>query len=316
MHYSLLVITNSFPTDEILTEILQPYHEFECTGIEDEYVQDVDITDEARKEFANATTRMIRMPDGQLIDRYDDQFYRDLTDEEKTKLTPIYLLGRTSKDWGDGQGYRAKVHFIPEGATEEEVPTSSLKTELEFITYWYGYSACTTPPQSGYRYVLIDDDNNVVKVIDRTNPNSKWDWWVVGGRWSNRLRTHQQEWVNQLQVKNLDLPVMKTAARTYREEALRDIQYGLGLDYEEFMDHLYKTIHEYRKDKTRTNLITDLQIAGFPVDEDISVHQWIQDAPALSYYAYLMDGEWVEEEELDLEALDPDLYITMVDYHV
>ena len=36
-----------------------------------------------------------------------------------------------------------------------------------------------------YGYVVVDknDPEQVIKVIDRTNPNKKWDWWVVGGRW-------------------------------------------------------------------------------------------------------------------------------------
>lgn len=50
-HFCVLVITDQEPTDEILTKALQPYHEYECTGIEDEYVRDVDVTDEVLKAW-------------------------------------------------------------------------------------------------------------------------------------------------------------------------------------------------------------------------------------------------------------------------
>ena len=39
-HFVVLVVGND------IEKQLQPFHEFECTGIDDEYVQDVDITDE------------------------------------------------------------------------------------------------------------------------------------------------------------------------------------------------------------------------------------------------------------------------------
>jgi hypothetical protein len=51
-HFSLLVITNGAraPTQDSLHKVLLPWHEYECTGYED-YVVDVDVTDEVREEF-------------------------------------------------------------------------------------------------------------------------------------------------------------------------------------------------------------------------------------------------------------------------
>ena len=43
-HFSVLVIGDD------VEAILQPYHEFECTGINDQYVQDVDVTEECKEE--------------------------------------------------------------------------------------------------------------------------------------------------------------------------------------------------------------------------------------------------------------------------
>lgn len=33
-HFSVLVITDRVPTDDVLEEVLLPFHEYECTGIE------------------------------------------------------------------------------------------------------------------------------------------------------------------------------------------------------------------------------------------------------------------------------------------
>ncbi len=35
-----------------------------------------------------------------------------------------------------------------------------------------------------YGYTLLDKAGEVVKVVKRTNPNSKWDWYSIGGRWT------------------------------------------------------------------------------------------------------------------------------------
>ena len=43
-HFTVLVITDSEPTNEVLSATLQPFHEYECTGIDDVYVRDVDRT--------------------------------------------------------------------------------------------------------------------------------------------------------------------------------------------------------------------------------------------------------------------------------
>jgi hypothetical protein len=84
---------------------LQPYHEYECTGVEDQYVVQVDKTDEITKAFNDQ-------------DQYDslDKYGRE-------------------------------------------------------------------------HYGIGMDENG--KFFEFTNPNKKWDWWVIGGRWT--------DWFNQVQ---------------------------------------------------------------------------------------------------------------------
>ena len=41
-------------TPEELHNRLAPYHQFECTGVDDEYVQNMDITDEFKQDLANS----------------------------------------------------------------------------------------------------------------------------------------------------------------------------------------------------------------------------------------------------------------------
>lgn len=188
-HFAVLVIGNDVDGQ------LAPYHEFECTGRDDQYVQDLDKTAELRAEYEKHTSTRYRSPKGTLYNPYLKRFYRDPTPEE-TKKTIGTMGGSgcgdgitwSSQDWKDGRGYRTMVHFLPEGWTEVEVPTKEFKSFKEFVQYWSGQK----PVRFGrkpdlkethkYGYVVVDEKGEVVKVIDRTNPNKKWDGYQVGGR--------------------------------------------------------------------------------------------------------------------------------------
>jgi len=189
-HFSVLVLGNN------VEEQLAPYHEFECTGVDNEFVQDIDITEKVKEELAKNTVSMYRDPTGELHDKYSNKFYREPTAEE---VETIGLAGTgsngtlswTSNDWNDGKGYRTMIHFCPEGWQKEEIKnTASL---IEFAESWHGLKATTildlnTEDAHKYGYCLVDQANEVIKIIKRTNPNSKWDYWRIGGRWAGMLK--------------------------------------------------------------------------------------------------------------------------------
>lgn len=217
-HFAVMVIGPN------VEQQLQPYHEFECTGTNDQYVQDIDITQECREEYESGTKSMVRLADGTLIGRYDDQCYREPTDEEATKIGPMAGSGVgngmswLSKDWGDGRGYRTKVHQIPDGAEEVEVPMPQAMTFREFIESWreiktvpHGDSPDTSDPHK-YGYATLNEVGEIERVVRRTNKNKKWDWWVIGGRWSGCLKLKpgakgewgQLSWANKDEADDMD----------------------------------------------------------------------------------------------------------------
>ena len=207
-HFSVMVIGTG-PEDQ-----LAPYHEFECTGNDDQYVVEVDKTDEARAEYAKYTKTRYRDPDGVLHSPYTDEgdhdprFWRDPTEEEAAKIGPGggtgggHGISWASADWKDGRGYRTRVRQLPEGWTETQVPASECQTFAEFVEDYYGVKAVPhgrepdTSSQAGggdqpphkYGYCLLDEAGGVAKVVDRTNPDKKWDWYELGGRWEGMLK--------------------------------------------------------------------------------------------------------------------------------
>jgi hypothetical protein len=204
-HFTVAVITPTKPSEEELAATLQPFHEFECTGEDDQYVRDIDITDEAREEYANHTTRRYRDPAGGLHDPYEDRFYRDALPHENPGMGTGSGGGIFwhSKDWGDGRGYRPKVHFVPDDWEEIKVPTPEVKTFADWIVDYHGLERVLPGGRSKHGFVEVDADGEVVRAIKRTNPDSKWDWWEVGGRWSGMLAVNDKG-VDQARIGDID----------------------------------------------------------------------------------------------------------------
>ena len=191
-HFTVLVIGDN-PEEQ-----LAPFHEFECTGLDDQYVIDIDETQEYRERYESETSTRCKDENGALHSPWDDTFYRDPTPEEEKRIGIGTGCGGglswTCKDWKDGKGLRTKIHFMPEGFQEVECKTSDL---MSFTAYCIDYYKITAVPAGEtpdltethkYGYCLLDEGGNVVRVVRRTNPNRKWDWYQLGGRWTGFFR--------------------------------------------------------------------------------------------------------------------------------
>jgi hypothetical protein len=216
-HFAVMVIGPNVEAQ------LAPYHEFECTGNDDQYVQDVDETEEARDTFNKHMTTRYRDPEGNLVSPYNSEgnhnpmFWRELTPEEEAKFLTgsEYYQDYDEKEHGirlytsdhkDGEGSRTRAFAWPsEGWTVVEVPESTVRTFAEFCEEYYGHKIVPfggqpnfdyTLDEEGrqvdsnhkYGYTIVDENGEVVKTIDRTNPDRKWDWYSVGGRWNGYFK--------------------------------------------------------------------------------------------------------------------------------
>lgn len=190
-HFTVLVI------GEDPDALLAPYHEFECTGQDDEYVQEIEETNATRSEYERRMVKVLRDSEGKDHRYYDEQFYRGptLEDIEKSKKSGS-LFPPT------------KVHYIPEGFEEVEVPQKELTSYLEYIMDYYGYEGDPVkegeqPDYDGehkFGYVVVDENNEVLSVVRRTNPDARWDWYQIGGRWNGFFKL--KEGVNDRPVGN------------------------------------------------------------------------------------------------------------------
>lgn len=167
-----------------------------------------------------------------------------------------------------------------------------------------------------YAYKDYDEYGNELSTY---NPDSKWDWYEIGGRWSNLLKTKDGERTDSCLVKELDLSIDKKEydkALRFWELVVENQPLKEG-EKEPFT--LYSKNYYIEKYKTKENYATQCS--------------------SLSTYAILTpDGEWLEpgemgwfgisgasiEDEINwfdvfnkfLKEVDPNCTITIVDCHI
>lgn len=158
-HFSVMVI-GSNPENQ-----LAPYHEFECTGENDQYVQDIDNTNEVLELMTG--------------------------DKPMTLQEALEYHGLEDRT-------------IKEGETPD------------------------TDGAHKYGYAVLNANGKLVKAIDRTNPNKKWDWYQLGGRWSGFLLQKDGRKVDSALKKDIDFGLMASRAKTKAIDQYNDLAKQFG----------------------------------------------------------------------------------------
>lgn len=161
---------------------LRPFQENNMNTCPQEFLEFEDKEDELRDEYQNKGTGRVIMPDGRKLLPWDNTF-------------------RVPGEFGHGTG----GYKVPEGLKVEEVPFKKTYSSLEqFAQEWHGYKG-REPKTGRFGYWK--------------NPNAKWDWYALGGRWVKYFHLKGQEGlVAQAKKSDIDIEYMKTKARKAAEE--------------------------------------------------------------------------------------------------
>jgi hypothetical protein len=173
-HFAVLVIGDN------IEEQLAPYQENNMGDCPQEYLEFNDVTDEHTEEYNNTTKTMVVIEGEEgYFETHDNRFKKVLSEEEfekikdynKNKSEDEPFISTGSSGWGtDKEYYQSNVY--PENAKEVEVPfTELMETVDEYITDYCGYSKDEETGRFGYW----------------ENPDAKWDWYSVGGRYAGIL---------------------------------------------------------------------------------------------------------------------------------
>ena len=272
---------------------LAPFHEYECTGIDDEYVVDIEQdVGELRREY----------------EARDMDSYKDMP------------FGKWIKDW-------------------------------------HGYQ------------VNVAADGEVTRVWRHTNPNAKWDWWVVGGRWTGFFKgkpgvtgevgrpgimTERAEpgQFDALRKGDIDLEGTRAAAGLEAAERFDKIHAAIGAN--PWPEPWLFFVKKHGDDEAGIALARAEYGAqpGIAALQKADLYPWFGEVPgpgcrkleiqkardnALVPYAFVRDGKWVEKGEMGwwgmstdkvepsqwaaefnklLDELPDDTVLTAVDCHI
>ena len=240
--------------------------------------------------------------------------FNDITEEElekyNTKSVKKVIMpdGRMLFPWDDE--IKCKDGCIPNNPDLEQrdVPFNELyKTFEEYMLDFCG----KTPNENGrfgYYY----------------NPNAKWDWWVVGGRWSGYFKLKEgteglvgdpvygdgkakDGYVDQSFKKNIDFDGMvedQIIEGTEKYDKFHSIVNGREIPkWEKILVDCENDEEKTREIYNKDEVIKDLRNAGYFFNLEtfcISKEEYLKKVSydAISTYAVVYNGEWYEKGEM------------------
>lgn len=252
-HFTVMVIGKN-PEDQ-----LAPYHEFECTGNNDQYVQDIDNTNEVLELMTG--------------------------DEPMTLQEALEYHGLEDRT-------------IKEGETPDTDDTHK------------------------YGYAVLNAKGELVKSIDRTNPNAEWDWYQLGGRWTGFLLQKDGRKVDSALKKDIDFELMAERARVKAVDEYNDLAKQFGGEFPK-IDILWSQMladtsfadHQARRDaywaQPALAKMKELKLDSYRTDlEDYqcTVEEFGNRAAdkSIATYALVIDSKWYAKGEMGWWGMSSD----------
>lgn len=152
--------------EDIVSDILDPFYE---NTEESEYLEFVETGTSYRIQYETGSVLQIRMPDGTLCFEHDDSFSRNYRLHEGK----VY---RHVKD-------ESKLLALPD--SHNTAPAGVLVDGFEVIEHYPLKDLYPTFTQFMEKYCaeLYHKEKDAYGYYQ--NPNAKWDWWQLGGRWQH-----------------------------------------------------------------------------------------------------------------------------------
>lgn len=159
------------------------------------------------------------------------------------------------------------------------------KTHIEYITKIFPKRLNWTDEECYEEAIKIYDEEDILPngdVVSRYNPNSKWDWWTIGGRWGGLITNKDGEQVDDCLISDMrnlyDEDVAKKSRRFW--ELYVEGQEPQNSDEEDELKHAF-----YKKE----------YYTGYYQTKE----NYAQCQATFSLYAYIdVDGEWHAKGEM------------------
>lgn len=306
-HFTTLIIHKDGAD---IDEILAPFCE-----TDENFFEFVDYTDEMKKEYYNDTVERIKMPDGKCYDTNEkmfirkvskDDYYRNMNGETPTRLNGYISFGVN----GLNTEY-ILYDYIEKGGVLVDVPVKEAMTLGEYATEYCGYSKQdenVPDEEASFGYYC--------------NPNAKWDWFQIGGRWNDYMKAKSGAFCNSCKISEIDFtPDEKDLEENRRfweividKEPLKEGEEEPFCFYtEEYLKKLYGDKETYALCKSTFSTYSILTPDG----------EWLESGKmgwfGISSATENEEREWHKSYQSIIEKFaekNPDYVVTLVDCHI
>lgn len=263
-------------------------------------------------------------------------------------LAPFNENQEVDPYWKESDGW-AIDYLKREGIISDDVSQDVILSALknEFTDEKYRYNGDVLEVKSTYPKSVEGPNGGLIK-------GARWDWYDVGGRWSDLLLTTNGEPVNTARKRDIDWNGMRTAAINDANETFdkfEEVTAGLQRPdpWDKFQSK-FDDIDEARAQYHGNPFNQALHDNGlFPFLSDVNEYFHLNNADprgafaqeaadrACATFAYLKDGEWFERGQMGwfgmvsdekdenswaqhqaqmVDSLPDDVIITIVDVHI
>ena len=294
-HFATLVIHKEGAD---IDGILAPF----CETDED-FFEFYDFTDEIKKEYSAVTVKRVKMPDGKYYNYGDKIFAKKVSKEEYYKNQNGFRSYISSGRNGLNTEY-ILCDYIEKGGALVDVPAKEIMTLGEYAEYC-GY--CKYKQDEN-----IPDEDAVFGYY--FNPNAEWDWFEIGGRWNNSIKTKSGVFCNSCKIGEIDFTPDERKMEINRrfweivvnKEPLKEGEKKLFCFYtEEYLKKLYGDKETYALRNSTFSTYSILTPDG----------EWL----SLSSATENEEREWYKFYQSIIKKFaeeNPDYVVTLVDCHI
>lgn len=288
-HFSVLVIGND------VEAALAPFQENNMGDCPKEYLEFHEVETEYRAKYETDKSDVVVGPRGGIHSLYDEMF-----------RNPKYEMFKPNGP--DNQQY------VPlDGYTQKELPVKELYTWDEYMTKYCGYKFDAGEGKYGYW----------------ENPNKRWDWYAIGGRWTGAFCLKPGK------TGTVGSPGLMTEPAT--DGKVDQAKFG-DLDWEAMSKAKVAELAGYYAQYEAKATADEKKWEGFRIglEDGQSKEDYIGKGD-FSCFAVLKDGKWYEKGKMGwwacvsgekekgewknelqklLADVSPDTLVTLVDCHI
>lgn len=276
---------------EDIEKQLAPFQENNMDDCPREFLKFHDTEDENRKEYETDTVSMIQLDNGERVYEWDERF--------------------------KSGGIFDRVTAIPEHLQRIEVAQKERYATFEEYMRDYCGVKGRDPEMNRFGYW--------------ENPNKKWDWWKIGGRWSNKLLLKDGTKADECEIQHLDLEGIQAEKKAEAEHLWDKLHSAIAHLPAPTPWDVIREKHDKNIDAAREEYRAQPAIAFLNASKDDGLRWALFDnedllkprdqyiagcvAEAFCTFAVLKDGKWFERGKMGWWACvigekDPETWVS------